>query len=84
MYCTDPVLDTPPLDYSPASPDPPSMASLLQTAASEGVDILSKLTTVCRNKYQCPPLSPSYVQSSKAVILLRGTKAGAWGSEQAV
>lgn len=52
------------------------MASLLQTAAIEGVDILNKLSTVCHNKYQCPPLSPAYVQGSKAVILLRGTKAG--------
>ena len=55
------------------------MASLLQTAASEGMDILNKLSTVCHNKYQCPPLSPAYVQGSKAVILLRGTKAGELG-----
>ena len=83
MYCTDVVLDTPPLDYSPCTLPATApqrelliMASLLQTSASEGADILSKLSTVCHNKYQCPPLSPAYVQGSKAVILLRGTKAG--------
>lgn len=51
---------------------------MLQSAASESVQILDNLSRVCRTRYQCPPMSPSYVQEAKALILLRGTKAGEW------
>lgn len=37
---------------------------------------MSKLSNVCKSRYQCPPLSPSYIQEAKAIILMRGTKAG--------
>ncbi|KAL4439223.1 hypothetical protein ABPG77_004125 [Micractinium sp. CCAP 211/92] len=50
--------------------------SFLAKEAAEGVQILERLSDVCKAQFQCPPMSPSYVSESKAVILLRGTKAG--------
>ncbi|EFN55392.1 hypothetical protein CHLNCDRAFT_134482 [Chlorella variabilis] len=54
-----------------APPPPKGCAGTLR-----GVDIVSKLSNVCKSRYQCPPLSPSYIQEAKAIILMRGTKAG--------
>ncbi|KAL4428444.1 hypothetical protein ABPG75_002533 [Micractinium tetrahymenae] len=51
-------------------------ASLLAKEAEEGVQILDRLGNVCKAQFQCAPMSPSYVSEAKAVILLRGTKAG--------
>lgn len=53
-------------------------SELLRHASEEGSDILSKLSCTCRSRYQCPPLSPSFISQAKAVLLLRTTKAGQW------
>jgi hypothetical protein len=42
------------------------------------VDIIKKVSKVWRSRHQCPPLSPSYIQEAKGIILLRSTKAGGW------
>ena len=53
-------------------------SELLRHASEEGSDILNKLSRTCRSRYQCPPLSPSFISQAKAVLLLRTTKAGQW------
>lgn len=66
-----------PLERTSSGSSGPGGTSLLAKEAAEGVQILERLSNVCRAQFQCPPMSPSYVSESKAVILLRGTKAGA-------
>jgi len=62
-----------------AEPAAAGGSKLLREAATEGLDIVTRLSNICKSRYQCPPLSPSFVQEAKAVILLRGHKAGEWG-----
>lgn len=72
----EPVAAAPVERTSSTSSSSAGSTSLLAREAEEGVQILDRLSDVCKAQFQCPPMSPSYVSEAKAVILLRGTKAG--------